>query len=382
MSGNDSVQVHKIHGPATLGALTGLVDGNRFRVALSNFETQYVFWAPDEMLPLGEPQSAVLNGTVGNDWAYQFDTHAIMQGSLNGAAYFNEVIGFARGTSFYGSGGDDSLISSPNATPLPPMHLSINATTRVSSLTRGNLASPGFVSSNNFSEFESLYAYANAFGQPMTTCSYVGTAGSDTFYGLPDTSILSSQGIFYQTIGYDSVEADLGGGVDTAVLYASADADVLEASPDVTTLIRVPAFRRNIVRNAESVYAFATAGGNDRASISDQTSSGAGNDVLFATSEYSLLYRPGSYLIQAIGFANVEVTSSTGYDTAIILDRPGGNQLTAMSDGVEMNYYGKSRVTIKAFDIVYANGLYGGVNRKVTTATPLFPIVYAGTWIG
>ncbi len=376
LGGKDSVQVHKIRGAATLGALTGFVDGNLFRVALSNFETQYVFaYAYTDSTQL--PYSAVLQGTPGNDTAYHFNTHSIMIGSANGHPFFNEILGFGA-VRFEGNAGEDMAVSSPNEVSFVPAFMEIDATTRTATLMEVVAKFSPFTFRTEFTQFERIYAYRNPLWVGGQSCTFRGTSGNDTFYGLPDSAILSGDGYFYQSIGYDENGAWAGDGNDAAVFYTGTGSFTFRASPAdaVMTQLITPRVKSSNAYGFDRVYAFASPGAPASASLND----GLANDVLFATSEYTLLYQPDNYLIQAIGFSTVDVTSNGGYDTAIILDRPGANRLMAFSEMVDMTYFGRSSVLIRAFDIVYANGLYGGVNRKATASTPQFPIVYAGIW--
>lgn len=384
LGGKDSVQVHKIQGAATLGAFSGLIGGGSIRIVLSHFETQYVFWAADANHSFDELNRAYLNGTSSDDIVYHFDTHAIMQGSAGGVSFFNEVIGYEKANCDAG-GGSDTLISSLNLPSHIPDAIVIDASTRVSHRVR--TPAPASISILvELRDFEKIYAYSSPHfsGVPYSSsCTLTGSSGNDVFYGLANTSILTGQGYFYQTIGYDFSSADGNGGVDTALFYGSTSDDAFSAIAGRTNFMRKIGLPNLCnTENFELVYAFAVAGGKDVARFGDSYSNVAGDDTLFATSSYSLLYRPGSYLIQAVGFAEVEVTSNNGYDTAIILDQPGVNQLTANSDRVEIAFANRNRVLIQAFDIVYANGLYGGTNRKITASQPRFPIVYAGIWLG
>ena len=95
---------------------------------------------------------------------------------------------------------------------------------------RGTMSGDGFNISATF--FQYVTGYANAGGYDIATL--YGSSGNDTFVGTPIYSKLSRDqagGEFYNRVySFDRVEAlGMGGDLDRAFLYDSAQADLLEA---------------------------------------------------------------------------------------------------------------------------------------------------------
>src|SRR6185312_1149279 len=69
------------------------------------------------------------------------------------------------------------------------------------------------------------------------TADLTGSAGNDSFYGLPTYGYMNGTGFLNYVNGFDQVTAHAGaGGTDTAYLYDSTGNDSFTASPTTATL--------------------------------------------------------------------------------------------------------------------------------------------------
>ena len=201
------------------------------------------------------------------------------------------------------------------------------------------------------------------FGDALDTATFADSSGNDYFYGLPGNAILvspSSTG-FNQAVGFGAGVWNTSGGTgDMAVLYdIPGVADTMTASSLVATINGVGS--SYTVRNVDNVYIFGSGDSGDRVTMQDAS----GDDVFYGLPYYSILAsNTFSYFIETIFVPSVIVTSSSGFDQAVMFDSDGNDTLLldksrAQMSGQTSTGYAYS-LRANAFDAFFANSSSSG----------------------
>lgn len=220
----------------------------------------------------------------------------------------------------------------------------------------------------------------------ITSVSFVGQGGNDrvrfTTTGTGNTAKLRvgsaelvGTGYRFAATNVASIEVHSVGGVgDRAVLYDSAGADTLVATPDFARLTGAGFDNTgfdNLVSGFQVVQAFAI-GGGDVARLYDS----AGSDLLEMRAASARLIGAG-YDNQANGFASVVAYSSAGLDQASFYAAAAGDAFSAWSDRAELTAAGNLRQAIGFGRVVaFASGaanvatLYGSSGNDTLNARP------------
>ncbi|RMF88750.1 MAG: hypothetical protein D6741_18670 [Planctomycetota bacterium] len=246
--------------------------------------------------------------------------------------------------------------------------------------------------------YEKLTAIAANGGQDVALL--YDSAGNDTFVGTPERAVMSGEGYSLEAVDFDYAHGmRTQGGNDVARLYDSPGNDILEGRQLYTRMVGDGFFVR--AKQFPVVEAYAVAGGMDVASLTDTPGdetftadpSGAelsgdgytirvagfdynhgygrfgGNDVahLYDTpgdDRVQVMYRFAKimgtdYFARAKYFKNTQIHTSTGNDTAVVLDTAGNDFFTGSASDFKL-VTPKETFQGFGFDDVNAIAKYGG----------------------
>lgn len=294
----------------------------------------------------GGTDVATLYDSAGNDQFLGTPTYAQLKGTgyFNYASGFDQVLAYASTdaggvkdqATLLDSPGNDTLIGRPSYT---------------------ELSGTGFL--NRVTNFDFVHAYATAGGTNDQAYLY-DSAGNDTLIARPTYSQLSGTGYFNYVGAFDKVfaYATAGGADDRAYLYDSSGNDAFQATP---TYARMSSSTYvNYAENFDSVYAYASSG-TDQAKLYDS----AGNDVFIGTPTYGQMKGPG-YLNYAAGFDSVFAYATAGNagglgDQAALYDSAGNDTLYARTNYAYLTGTGFFN-RAEGFNRVYGYALAGGTD--------------------
>ncbi len=193
-----------------------------------------------------------------------------------------------------------------------------------------------------------------------------GSADACRLYSYPDrvTFADSTRTFRFRAEGFEAVTVDAPGtDRDYAFLYDSDGVDSLDADPDSVVLTRgVDTADETVttVSGFQSVYAYATLGDGDEATLSGSES---GRDRFYGYADHSVLTESArSFQIYASGFDTVAAEStSTATTYAYLYDSSGNDQLTATTDSATFDRAESwSDTTVSGFERLYAYATRGG----------------------
>ena len=199
-----------------------------------------------------------------------------------------------------------------------------------------------------------------------------GSTGSNRLFSYADSTRLSDAPRTYsfRVDGFETVAVDGSAGEDNyAFLYDSEANDVLTASPAGVELNREDGTILRSVTGFEKVYAYATAGGVDAASL---TGADGARNRLTSYADYTTLTESGrSFYFQAQGFDSVNADSpGSGVSSAYLYDSEGDDAFEATPDSATMNRaISYADVTATGFARVYAYSTAGGDDSAVLTGS-------------
>ena len=196
--------------------------------------------------------------------------------------------------------------------------------------------------------------------------SHDGSAGSNRLYSYAGYGLLgdSPRTYSYRATGFDEVTATApAGGRNYAFLYDSAENDTLDANPDQVVLNRAVGTADAATTTAtgfQRVYAYATAGGTDGATLAGSAATAA---RWYSYADYSLLTdSASSFYFYTSRFETVTAEAiGTSYTYAYLYDSPGPDLLTAGPTTATMDRATPwSDATAKGFKRLYAYSTRGG----------------------
>jgi hypothetical protein len=197
-----------------------------------------------------------------------------------------------------------------------------------------------------------------------------GSAGSNRLYSYPEYSRLidSTQSFSHRVDGFETVSAEAPlGGCNYAFFYGSPENDLLDASPGGVQLDREDGSASRSATGFERVYAYATQGGADTATL---TGGDAVQNRFYSYPDYSILTESKStFYFYAQGFDSVAADSpGTGYAYAYFYDSPGVDAFEAAPASASFNRADSwSDATAAGFQRVYAYSTRGGADAAVLT---------------
>jgi hypothetical protein len=221
--------------------------------------------------------------------------------------------------------------------------------------------------SNAAEGFTQVYGYS-AEGAGDRAYLYDSADQLDVFFAVPGYAYLSGGSFFTRVTDFDQVlgVATAGGAYqDVARLTASAGDDLLEASPEETTL----KFNGNDDTFVRASGFYCVAGyasddpgdGVDRANLSG---SALGSDVLRAWPGLAR-HSGGAFYHKLVGFEQVTATSTLGdQDVARLFDSTGDDLLEASPEDVTLKFHGSEEtfVQVSHFREVHAYSVEGGTD--------------------
>ena len=208
-------------------------------------------------------------------------------------------------------------------------------------------------------------------GEGSDEVELIGSDGSNRLFSYADSTRLSDipRTFSYQVDGFETVTVDSSAGSnDYAFLYDSPENDVLTALPDEVELGREDGTTTRTATGFEKVYAYATAGGSDRATL---TGADGARNRLYSFADYTTLTESGrSFYFYARGFDSVSADSpGSGASYAYLYDSVGDDALEASPDSATMDRAASSDVTATGFLRVYAYATRGGDDSAVLTGS-------------
>ncbi len=209
-------------------------------------------------------------------------------------------------------------------------------------------------------------------GVGSDTVTLTGSAGSNRLFSYADSTRLSDipRTFSYQVADFETVSVDSSAGTnDYAFLYDSAENDILTATPDGTELNREDGATTRTATGFEKVYAYATAGGSDTASL---TGADGARNRLYSYANYTTLTESArSFYFYARGFDSVSAHSpGSSASYAYLYDSAGDDTLEATPDSATMDRGALySDVTATGFARVYAYATRGGDDSAALTGS-------------
>lgn len=302
--------------------------------------------------------SLTVFGTTGDD-IFSAVAGSQHQLAINGVTYEFDAATISA-VSFVGQGGNDQVrftTSGSNST----------ATLRAGSV---ELTGAGY----RFTATDVAAIEVNSLGGAGDRAVLYDSAGADTLVATPNSARLTGAG--FGNAGFDNlvtgfrvVQAISSGGADIARLYDSTGSDLLEMRAASARL--TGAGYDNLATGFASVVAYSSAG-LDQASFY-ATATG---DAFSAWSDRAELTAGGSFR-QAIGFGRVVAFAGGTTNVATLYGSAGNDTLNARPDTVQLRGSGFD-VTVRGFSLVQVSGgggqddayLYGGAGRNQLVATP------------
>jgi hypothetical protein len=352
--GNDAIDVAGSSGADRTALRPGRFTMNGEEGAASNFSASGVNLETIRISGGQGVDTANVYDSAGDDRFVTRPGSTIMQGP----GYYNFVRGFERvaGYSaaggrdtayFYDSTGDDTLRSSPRQVEL---------------------------TGNGFRLIASGFGrtYANASQGGFDRAFLFGSSGRDQFTGSPTLSVLVGSGFANSASGFDRVETHGMGGDDLAVLSDSVGDDRLIALPNHVVL--EGANFSIIVRDFAETAAFATAGGNDRATLY-----GSDGDDLFEGGAFWGRMTTEASTNTANGFARTYARAvDGGADRAVFYDVGRGDLLYGRDD-LAMLYSPGYRGYAYGFDEVGGHAA-SGASAKADVSAVDYLFNRVGAW--
>ena len=332
---------------AILSTSAVTINGTGYTFNASNLEYKYLFGGGSD--------------SAGTDQLYQLPAYSLMLDST--VSYYNQVIGFGSVTAntttgvdillIYGTGGNDTYL----------------AATTNSTLTSAGLSLIG-------NGFDQVFAFGSGGNDAS---SFTGSSGDEVFYGLGGYgySVINNTVFLQYLIGFNQTTVNAGSGSDVAIFFDAGGNDTFTANPSATTMSG--AVFSDTANGFDSLYAFATGGGNDTANLGGST----GDDIFFGNALDTVLYRTGVYRLQASNFEQVNafLSSSSGNDLAELIDGVGNDVLNASGSTAEITYAAGNKIKLSAFDFVFAKDQNGDTNTKIVVNPLAYQLVFEGVWV-
>lgn len=208
-----------------------------------------------------------------------------------------------------------------------------------------------------------------------------GSDNSNRLYSYAEYSRLfdSPRTFSHRVDGFEVLTINsAGGGRDYAYLYDSPGKDELNATPESVQLVRPNGSSIRTVTGFERVYAYASNGGNDSASL---TGSATTRNRLYGYADYSILTESRrSFYFYARGFDTVAANSpGSGYTYAYLHDSSGNDTLEATPRYATMNRPDTwPDTTATGFLRVYAYSTRGGNDTATLTGSATGGNYYRG----
>jgi len=203
-----------------------------------------------------------------------------------------------------------------------------------------------------------------------------GTPGDDTLVSQFRDVTLSRANSSLRVRGYKTVTVDgSSGGTDVAHLYDSSGDDLFIADPLEAILI-CPSFTIK-VQAFDYVHAYSVTGGRDVAQLKGSD----GDDSLVGWPEWTKL-SGSNYFLRAKFFEEVQVDSGAGFDSAILYDSPGADNLVATGTTLTLsgNFGSISYLNqLQNFEKVQVKSR-GGANTKSVDPAALTYLLLTGNW--
>jgi uncharacterized delta-60 repeat protein len=233
----------------------------------------------------GGTDQAILDGSVGNDRFTSKTTYGIMQGPTG--TFFNYATGFDHviGDASLGGGTDKAFLYDSTTDDL------LTADPTSVTLDYDPVASPGVnVTAAYFNE---TYTYSQYGG--VDTAVLNGSANADRFTAQVASSYLKANDDSYYNYvtGFDVVNANAIGAGDIAFLYDSDGNDILNANSSSAAFSLNPTVGTPVVNSAaafDQVYTYASGGGTDKVYL-DGT---AGADSFIGDTDWGILRSTGT----------------------------------------------------------------------------------------
>ena len=205
----------------------------------------------------------------------------------------------------------------------------------------------------------------------------LGTPGDDTLVSYFRDVTLSQGSSSLRVRGYKDVIVDgSSGGVDVAHLYDSTGDDQFVADPLEAMMISSGYTIK--VRAFDYVHGYSLMGGRDVARLKGSD----GDDTMVGWPEWARLSGT-NYFLRAKFFEEVQVDPGAGFDSAILYDSPGTDNLVATGTGLTLSGdFGSISYMyqLQNFEKVQAKKSRGGEDTKSVDPAALAYLLLTGNW--
>jgi hypothetical protein len=207
------------------------------------------------------------------------------------------------------------------------------------------------------------------------TVTVFGTDADDAFeFDASASRVVTINGVRYSFDDSQvaTVTFDGGQGFDMVTLRDSAGDETLVAEPGSATLTNHAGEFSVAVSGFEELQAYASAGGDDRATLHDSP----GKDKFKGEPAVAKMYKGGVFYHRVKFFDVVQGISTQGEDDARLWDSPGDDRLESQRDETRLQGAGFD-VTASGFPQVYTRASNGGFDTAIVTDSPLDDTVRA-----
>ncbi len=217
-------------------------------------------------------------------------------------------------------------------------------------------------------------------GSAADRATFTGTAGNDTYWGLPTYSVLVAGTMFNQVNLIRNVTVNGNGGTDIALLYGNGttSVDAFTGTPTSASIVKqrglagdTTAAYSNQVNNFRYVHAYAD-DANDTAVFSDRE-----EDVDYYVASQTMAYMAGNgvgaYQHTVYGYKSMAAYSRGGNDIATLYDSAGADTLNAYNVWTRLIYADGTVNLAFGFRDVIASSGWNRIRDTVTFADSWTP---------
>ena len=288
--GTDVVSFYDSSGNDTFGATDALA-----RMYGTGFDNQAAgFFYSHAYSQNGGTDTATLYGSANDNTLVTTPKYA----KITSTSYYVNAHTFRYAMAYAGAGGNDVAM----------MNDSAGNDTFVATPTYAKFYNSTFYT--RATDFRYVKAYANSGGTDSAQLS--DSAGNDTFTSTPSYGKLTGAAFYIVAYSFDSVVAYANnGGTDTAKLVGSTGDDTYTSNTVYSTMVGSGYNVR--AQYFDQVLGQAVAGGNDKAYLADAP----GDYTLLASGNSAKISAnaPGTWITEAMDFAWVQATASSGGGT-------------------------------------------------------------------
>lgn len=355
LAGTDQV----VYGGTTADE-TAVVYTNTGSMTKTDLSLQWVNFEEVRLTGGGGTDTVSLYDSVGSD---NFKaTEALAQ--LWGTGFDNQAAGYFNVNAYSLNGGEDTAT----------IYGSANVNTLVTTPKYAKITSSSYYVNARY--FRYAKVYAGASGSDVATMT--DSSGNDTFVSTPAYAKLYNNSFYTRATGFRYVKAYANaGGYDTAELLDDTTDDTFTSTPTYGKLTG-PNFYV-VGHYFDYLIAYANGGGNDTATLTGST----GDDKFLSSTVYGIMSGSG-YKMRAQYFDTVLANAvAGGYDRAYLSDAPGNYTLTALGNSAKIAADAPGTWSVEALKFAWVQATAssgGGTHTKVVGAID-YVLETLGPWV-